>query len=298
VATTNLLKSMKINLSLSLALLAASSLAAAPLSKTTAIHAQPNASSPAIAVLNAGAEPVLATNANAPAGWTAVELAGPHEVYVQNKDILKSLDVRPGASFYTAPKADAPVLTTMSKGDVAEISGLHGRWTQIKLQKKVIGYIGDDTISQPAPAPIVTNPVNAPVGVNANVNVVKTPVSNVSSSPVSPVSASPVQVYNAPVQPVSPATASSTLSPAAAAALPRMFEGVFVPAKRFLAYKPYEYQLNDRAGERYAFLDVSRLSKAEPIEKYLNRTVTIYGTAKAIEDTKDIVIEVDSIQIH
>ena len=77
-----------------------------------------------------------------------------------------------------------------------------------------------------------------------------------------------------------------------------MFEGTFVPAKRFLAYKPYDYQLNDRSGERYAFLDVTHLTKAEPIEKFLNRTVTIYGTAKAIEDTKDIVIEVDSIQVH
>jgi hypothetical protein len=88
------------------------------------------------------------------------------------------------------------------------------------------------------------------------------------------------------------------LSPAAAAALPRMFEGVFVPATRFLAYKPYEYQLNDRADKRYAFLDVSRLTKAEPVDRYINHLVTIYGTAKAIENTKDIVIEVDSIQVH
>lgn len=286
---------MKINLSLLLALLAASSLAAAPLSKTTAVHSQPNASSPAIAVLNAGTEPVLATDAApAPSGWTAIELAGPHEVYVQNKDILKSLDVRPGASFYTAPKIDSPVLTTMNKGDVAEISGLHGRWTQIKLQKKVIGYIGDDTLA-PAPAAIASTPAPTATlsGINADGNFVKAPVS---SSPVSPVSAAPVQSYNGPAQPVS--SGSATLSPAAAAALPRMFEGTFVPAKRFLAYKPYDYQLNDRSGERYAFLDITRVTKAEPIEKFLNRTVTIYGTARAIEDTKDIVIEVDSIQLH
>ena len=289
---TNLPKSMKINLSLLLALLAASSLAAAPLSKTTAVHAQPNASSPAIAVLNAGSEPALATDgAPAPAGWTAVELPGPHEVYVQNKDILKSLDVRPGASFYTAPKIDAPVLTTMSKGDFAEISGLHGRWTQIRLQKKVIGYIGDDTL---APAPAAAAPINGPTGVNGDANFIKAPVA---TSPVSPVSAAPVQSAGNIVQSSSP-SGSSVLNPAAAAALPRMFEGTFVPAKRFLAYKPYDYQLNDRSGERYAFLDVTHLTKAEPIEKFLNRTVTIYGTAKAIEDTKDIVIEVDSIQVH
>lgn len=280
---------MKINTSLLLALLAASSLTAAPLSKTTAVHAKPNASSPAIAVLNAGTEPTLATSGDpAPAGWTAIELAGPHEVYVQSKDIMKSLDVRPGASFYTAPKIDSPVLTTMSKGDVAEISGLHGRWTQIKLQKKVIGYVGDDS----APSPIAAYPTSVNASAPAGVNATGTP---------SPVASSPVQVYNGPGQvaaPSSGAPASSTLSPAAAAALPRMFEGTFVPGKRFLAYKPYDYQLNDRAGERYAFLDISRLSKADPVDKYMNRVVTVYGTAKAIENTKDIVIEVDSIQVH
>lgn len=285
---------MKIKTSLLLALLAASSLAAAPLPKTTAVHAKPNASSPAIAVLNAGTEPVLATNGEpAPDGWTAVELAGPHEVYVQSKDILKSLDVRPGASFYTAPKIDSAILTTMSKGDVAEISGLHGRWTQIKLQKKVVGYIGDDNVTSPVAAyPTAVN-ANTLSGVNAPVTLAQR-----SGSASAPMASSPVQVYTGPGQ-AAPATAgSATLSPAAAAALPRMFEGTFVPAKRFLAYKPYDYQLNDRVGERYAFLDVSRLSKADPVDKYMNRVVTVYGTAKAIENTKDIVIEVDSIQIH
>ena len=272
---------MKIKPSLLLALLAASSLTAAPLSKTTAVHAQPNASSPAIAVLNAGAEPPLATSVTVqpPAGWTAVELTGPHEVYVQNKDILKSLDVKPGSNLYTAPKVDAPVLTTMAKGDIAEISGLHGRWTQIHLQKKVIGYIGDDSVPSPVMAATTYNPSTATA--TGGVNATGTP-------------SSPVQIYNGSKQ----ATPVATLSPAAAAALPRMFEGTFVPAKRFLAYKPYEYQLNDRSGQRYAFLDVSRLTKAEPIEKYLDRTVTVYGSAQAIENTKDIVIEVDSVQVR
>lgn len=285
---------MKIKTSLLLALLAASSLAAAPLSKTTAVHAKPNASSPAITVLNAGAEPILATSGEpAPVGWTAIELAGPHEVYVQSKDIMKSLDVRPGASFYTAPKIDSAVLTTMSKGDAAEISGLHGRWTQIKLQKKVIGYIGDDSVDSPVARPSAVSS-NASSGLNAPVT-----LASRSNNAPSPVAASPVQVYSSPGQSApAPAGAAATLSPAAAAALPRMFEGTFVPAKRFLAYKPYEYQLNDRIGDRYAFLDVSRLSKADPVDKYMNRVVTVYGTAKAIENTKDIVIEVDSIQIH
>jgi len=126
----------------------------------------------------------------------------------------------------------------------------------------VIGYIGDDSVPSPV---IAAGTSNRPANSNA---------------------------------PVSSGVPVATLSPAAAAALPRMFEGTFVPAKRFLAYKPYEYQLNDRGGQRYAFLDTSRLTKAEPIERYLDHTVTVYGSAKAIENTKDIVIEVDSIQLR
>ncbi len=286
--TKNLLNSMKIKTSLLLALLAASSLSAAPLSKTTAVHAQPNPSTPAIAVLNAGTEPVPATGLTVPVppGWTAIELAGPHEVYVQNKDIMKSLDVKPGSNLYTAPKADAPVLTTMVKGDPAEISGLHGRWTQIRLQKKVIGYIGDDSVISPvASSATYSRPAistaTAPAGVNATNN-----------------NASPVQIYAGPAaQPLAP-TPSNTLNPAAAAALPRLFEGVFVPAKRFLAYKPYDYQLNDRSGQRYAFLDCSRLPKTEPLDRHIDRVITVYGSARVIEGTKDLVIEVDSIQQH
>ncbi len=273
---------MKIKLSLLLALLTASCLTAAPLPKTTAVHAQPNATSPAIAALNAGTEPVPSASP-APEGWTAVELVGPHELYVQNKDILKSLDVKPGASLYTEPKASAPVFTTFAQGDIAEISGLRGRWTQIRLQKKIVGYIGDDSGSSPvviASSAKISSPGTAPAGVNATT-----------------VSASPVQIYSGPGQTTQSSQANTTtLNPAAAAALPRLFEGTFVPAKRFLAYKPYEYQLNDRNGQRYAFLDISRLTKADASERYLNHTVTVYGTAKAIENTKDIVIEVDSIQ--
>ncbi len=285
----NLLNSMKIKTSLLLALLAASSLSAAPLSKTTAVHAQPNPSTPAIAVLNAGTEPVPASGLTVavPSGWTAIELAGPHEVYVQGKDMMKSLDVKTGANFYTAPKIDSAILTTMVKGDVAEISGLHGRWHQIRLQKKIIGYIGDDSVtSSPVVSPAgSTRPAistaAAPAGVNAATH-----------------SASPVQIYASPAAPAAPLAPSNTLNPAAAAALPRLFEGIFVPAKRFLAYKPYEYQLNDRSGQRYAFLDCSRIPKTEPLDRYFDRTITVYGSAHVIEGTKDLVIEADSIQQH
>ena len=74
----------------------------------------------------AGLSHQAASNALAttPAGWMAVELPGPFEGYVTTNDITKGLDVRPGSEIHLEPKADSPVLTTMEKGDKADITGL------------------------------------------------------------------------------------------------------------------------------------------------------------------------------
>jgi len=62
--------------------------------------------------------------------------------------------------------------------------------------------------------------------------------------------------------------------------------------------RPYDYQLNDNGGERYAYLDLSRLLQTEQLDKYVDHTVLIYGTAKAVPNSKDIVIEVESLQLR
>jgi|GEM_PF-6821683 len=134
---------MKTKFALLAFLVAARAAFAAPLPTTTAVHAQPDANSPAIATLKAGTEPKPAANAlsAAPSGWLAVELEGPFEGYVPNKDIAKSLDVKIGAQIRVAPKNDATVITTMEAADKSEITGLHGRWTQVKIEKTITGYI-------------------------------------------------------------------------------------------------------------------------------------------------------------
>ena len=91
--------------SLLLALAATTALCAAPLTETTAVHAKPDAGSTVITYFKAGTEPASAGDtANATAGWMAVELPGPFEAYVLNKDLTKSLDVVPGTPLTLAPK--------------------------------------------------------------------------------------------------------------------------------------------------------------------------------------------------
>jgi hypothetical protein len=271
---------MKLNSLRLTAVLAAviSTLGAAPLAETTAVHTKPDAASPAVAFLKAGTEPVVATDTTAPAGWLAVTLAGPHEVYAANKDINKALDVRPGSPYRTAPKPDAPILALAAAGDSAEITGLHGKWTQLKLSKPVVGYIQSN--SRPAAAaPKAAAP--APVAAPA-------------------VTVTPVTTAEAPAAAaiVVPGKAAPT-GDGGSSALPRLFQGKLVSTySAFHPRRPYDFQLNDSAGVRYAYLDVSKLLATEQISSYLDRTVVVYGTAKAVPNSKDMVIEVESLQLR
>ena len=258
-------------------LAAAASLAAAPLTATTAVQTRPDDAAPVVSYLKAGNEPTPAATAalaNTPAGWMAVDLVGPFEAYVENKEIGKGLDVRPGASIYLQPKLDSGVLTTMEKGDKVEITGLRGKWTQVRVDKGLIGYI--------RLAGVASNVAVAPVTDAKAAAAVPAPL-----APTTSVAANPGQ----------PAPAAS-LDDGGSSLLPRLFQGKFASSKRpFAPRRPYDYQLNDDAGVRYAYLDLSKLLLTDAIENYLDHVVVVFGPAKNVPGTKDIVIEIESPQL-
>ncbi len=80
-----------------------------------------------------------------------MDVAGPFAGYVKNKDLTKQLDVVPGSTVYLGPKDDAGVLCVFDKGDKAEITGLHGTWTQVRLDKTLVGYIAENRQAPVAP---------------------------------------------------------------------------------------------------------------------------------------------------
>lgn len=265
---------MKLNLvRLALALTAAgATLVAAPLAQPTAVFAKPDATAPVLTTLKAGGEPVLAPDVPAPAGWLAVTLAGPHKAYAANKDISKALVVKTGAAYRTEPKADAPVLALAEAGDHAEITGLHGRWTEFKLTKSITGYI-QSSAKTTAPKPVAAA-LPAPV------------------APPAPTAAASAPAIVIPGK-------AAPMGDGGSSALPRLFQGKLVSTySAFRPRRPYDYQLNDGAGERYAYLDVSKLLATEQFNSYIDRTVVVYGTAKAVPGTKDMVILVESLQLH
>ncbi|HLP07251.1 MAG TPA: hypothetical protein VK178_03735 [Opitutaceae bacterium] len=83
------------------------------------------------------------------------------------------------------------------------------------------------------------------------------------------------------------------------AGMPRFYEGRFAATQNFLAYKhPYNFQLVDSTGNRFAYLDVSRLLLTDKIDVFLDRVVIIYGTVRTLnqEGTKRV-IEVESLHL-
>ena len=242
-------------------------LAADTLAADTAVFIQTDPKAPVIARLKAGS--TVTSVGEAPAGWRRIEVTGPFEAYVLNRDITKGLEVREGASIYSAPRKDAPVLTVAAVGDKSDVTGLHGiDWVQIKLEKKLQGFIAvGETANTPAPAarplPIVAAPAApAPVGSLA-----------------------------APGRPVT-MTGDTT-------DLPRLFAGKLVLARRAILNPnpPYDYQVVDVNGRRFAYVDTQRLRLTEKIESFLERQITITGTVRNTVDGKDLVISAEAMTL-
>lgn len=262
----------------------AASVHAAPLTQTTAVHTKPDATSPAITYLKAGTEPVAssAALANTPAGWMAVELPGPFQGYVdKNKDMTKSLDVKPGVSIRQTPDANGAVLAVAERGDKTVITGVHGRWAQVSLQRNLVGYI------EVGGAPGYTPPIaTAPAGGST-----AAPIADAASTPPAP---PPVVYSTGPGQPVAAANWNEGSS-----TLPRQFAGKFMTTRSILhPRRPYDWELVDNSGRRFAYLDVSKLLLTEQIDKYSGHIVVVFGAAKPTVDGRDIVIQVESLQLQ
>jgi hypothetical protein len=244
-------------------LLAAAQLGADTVATDTAVFIQTDPKSPVIARLKAGT--TITPVGEAPAGWRRIEVDGSFEAYVRNRDLTKGLEVRPGASIYSAPRKDAPVMTVAAKGDKTDITGLHGDWSQIRLGKKIQGFIA--------------------VGATANTPADVKPLPAVTLAPV------PAGSATAPGRPV-PLTGDT-------ADMPRLFAGKLVIAKRMFINPnpPYDYQLVDVSGRRFAYVDTKSLLLTEKIDSYLDRNITITGTVRNTVDGKDLVIAAESMQL-
>ncbi len=106
-------------------------------------------------------------------------------------------------------------------------------------------------------------------------------------------------VPGAPTRPAVVVAGPAAAGEIGRAAMPRFYEGRFAATQNFVAYKhPYNFQLIDSTGNRFAYLDISRLLLTDKVDLFLDRVVVIYGTARTLnqEGTKRV-IEVESLHL-
>lgn len=255
---------MKFPAALLALLLSAATAAADVLMADTAVFQQPDPKSPVLLQLKSGTKAVSV--GEAPAGWRRVEVAGTFEGFVHSRDITKSLDVREGAGILVAPSKTAAQLTIAQPTDKTEITGLRGDYCQVKVTKTLQGFIAlGETANRPAADLKVAAPAAAPT---------------------------------APTR-TTPSTALGQAVPAQnTAELPRLFSGTLVVARRPLINPnpPYDYQLTDLSGRRFAYVDTKRLVLTNRIESFIDKIVTVTGTVRNTVDGKDLVIVAESMQ--
>ncbi len=238
-------------------LVAVSTLCADPLARDATVYARPDPSATVLKILPAGTNPTPAAHPTepAPTGWLAVEIPGPHELYIENKDVAKNLDVKPGSFFYLRPERHAPVVATMQPSDRAELANLAGDYTSYIVDRPIVGFIklGHAVATVPA----------------------------------------------APTRPAVTVASPVATGEIGRAAMPRFFEGRLAATQNFIAYKhPYNFQLLDPAGNRFAYLDISHLLLTDKIELFLDRVVVVYGTVRTLnQEGSKRVIEVESLHL-
>jgi hypothetical protein len=161
------------------------------------------------------------------------------------------------------------VLAVAAQGDKTEVTGLvksSSDWCEVRLEKKLQGFIA--------------------VGEAANISA--------DTRPMAPVTA-------APTAPTNPSTALGRPAPMSGntAETPRSFTGTVVLARRPIINPnpPYDYQLTDSTGRRFAYVDTKRLTLTDKIENFLDRQITLTGTVRNTVDGKDLVIAAESMTL-
>jgi hypothetical protein len=251
---------------------------AAELAEAATAYAAPDAASIVLGTAKAGAR--LATTP-APSGWQAVELPGPHTVYIAEKDTLKNFDVRPGAAYLAAPRADAPVIGLAGEKDALQFADIAGRYNKFSLARSVVGYV---RLPVSPVTPVLTTSVATASPVEP-------------AAPVGGSFATDANILRQDIPASSPVRPGQSVE-AGEPQLARIFFGTVASTRNPLRpRRPYDFQLNDDNGNRFAFLDTSRLLLTEKIDTFIGRNVTILGTAEPGK-SGDLIIHVETLKLR
>ncbi|HEX9781507.1 MAG TPA: hypothetical protein VGA56_02100 [Opitutaceae bacterium] len=260
----------------------------ATITSETKLHLKADPNSPVIATLPAGTsvhalmpdELKAEMLNNLPDGWIAIRHAGPVYGYAPNTAVGKNLFLKPGSIIRTDPSPTAMMITMVGEKDSAELIEVIGDWSKVLFTKSLVGFI------HPAAAHVARqSSVDPPV-----------PAAPVPASAAAPVPASAPALHPPAGPSSSPVEAQESTF---IDATPRVFQGYLMRTRRMLGVGPkLDYQLVDEAGRRIALLDLSALLITEPLERYENRNVSIFGPVSRRDDLKDMIIRVETLRLN
>ncbi len=270
--------------------LAATSAHATTLPAALPAYASPDANALVLGNAPAGAKVLAGV---APSGWSAVELPGPHTVFVAEKDTLKNFEVRPGAAYHAAPSADAPVIGLAGETDQVEFADVAGRYNKFSLRGPVTAYV---RVATPVADAAPVAPVAEALPVSATVDTTDTLPNQADAPPPFADLANTLPVEGPARQ--DPVAAGRGVE-AGEPRLARTFFGVVASTRNPLRpRRPHDYQLIDAGGARIAYLDISRLLLTERMEAYVGRPVFILGSVAPVGSSSELVIQVDSLKLQ
>lgn len=114
------------------------------------VHLDPQSDSPQIGEIETLSLAVPAqwpSNVAAIEGWQPVYYHGVFEVYVDNNDIGKDLNAKPGSLYYLSPQKNAISLSIATEKDKVDILSVDSWFCKMQLETIVLGYIPNSTIS-------------------------------------------------------------------------------------------------------------------------------------------------------
>jgi len=295
---------------------------AASLIKETPARLAPSDTAAVLRILPSGSQlrPADATS-ELPPNWQAIILEGPFTFYVRNGDIDKGLAIKPASPLYLEPDNAAVVVAYAEEGDAIIITGLHGRWTQIELQKPLTAYVLVSGSNAPATTENTANNEDAearsattmtPVVTSSTENAtVALPDPEKLASEAEPESESAVETV-ALVKGADSESAVTTTAAQSAVATPlsQISQSVTAPLnrsqiqgklvstrKRFAPRRPYDWQINAKFSFRIAYLDFSRMQGTDQLARYEGQQVVVYGLVSPLGDGQ-YVMQVESIRLQ
>jgi hypothetical protein len=267
------------------------------------VHLGPDTDAPVIGLLPSGSvmlpplPPVSMSERAQAEGWAAISFLDNFRGFVLRSQIRKDLTLATDTPIYLSAQEDSSQILALAQArDVVEVQNVDGLWAEVSFRKPVTGFVQEvghraspAAVNRPPAGSGAVRPQPQPLRETIAADTVRdardTPSDNVRAArrgriaPPPTHSPIPTEVFVDSGPPVL-----------------RAFEGWLSPTRSFFGRsQPFSHQIIDQAGNRIAYLDLSRLLITTPLDEFYGLRFEFYGRSEAIPERRDFVIRVERI---